>query len=143
MRLRLQRSALHRPCFVISKTAKYGNANCRITCSCSRESACGRSCIDFLPLFVPDYVGWWLLRGCGSGIYVLHLTSWLSLAFWLVGGSKLGPKSSIRLNEEGIEGITGAEVADGVEDCRRAVRRQIGSGADWIKVCERLYRLKL
>ena len=31
--------------------------------------------------------------------------------------------------------MSGAEVADGVEECRKAVRRQVGAGADWIKVC--------
>lgn len=30
--------------------------------------------------------------------------------------------------------MTGAEVADGVDECVKAVRRQIGAGADWIKV---------
>ena len=38
------------------------------------------------------------------------------------------------LNVEGVEGITGAEVVDGKEGCRAAVRRQVGAGADWIKV---------
>jgi len=38
------------------------------------------------------------------------------------------------MNREGIEGITGAEAADGVDGCIAAVRRQIGAGADWIKV---------
>ncbi|KAH9842337.1 uncharacterized protein C8Q71DRAFT_732425 [Rhodofomes roseus] len=45
-----------------------------------------------------------------------------------------GPKSTIHLNQEGIEGITGAEVVDGEVECMKAVRRQIGAGADWIKV---------
>ena len=31
--------------------------------------------------------------------------------------------------------MSGAEVADGVKECRKAVRRQVGAGADWIKVC--------
>lgn len=31
--------------------------------------------------------------------------------------------------------MSGAEVADGVEECRKAVRRQVGAGTDWIKVC--------
>ena len=31
--------------------------------------------------------------------------------------------------------MSGDEVADGVEECRKAVRRQVGAGADWIKVC--------
>ena len=34
-----------------------------------------------------------------------------------------------------MDGVTGAEVADGVDECIKAVRRQIGAGADWIKVC--------
>lgn len=29
----------------------------------------------------------------------------------------------------------GAEAADGPDECIRAVRKQIGAGADWIKVC--------
>lgn len=38
------------------------------------------------------------------------------------------------MNKEGIDGVTGAEVADGTDECIKAVRRQIGAGADWIKV---------
>lgn len=30
----------------------------------------------------------------------------------------------------------GAEVADGVQECEMAVKRQIGAGADWIKVSD-------
>ena len=46
----------------------------------------------------------------------------------------LGPKSMLHPAQEGIDGVKGAEVADGVDDCVREVRRQIGAGADWIKV---------
>jgi imidazolonepropionase-like amidohydrolase len=45
-----------------------------------------------------------------------------------------GPKSSLYLNQEGINGVTGVDVADGTQECIKAVRRQIGAGADWIKV---------
>lgn len=45
-----------------------------------------------------------------------------------------GPKGVHHLNLEGVEGVTGAEVVDGKDECRKAVRRQIGAGADWIKV---------
>ena len=38
------------------------------------------------------------------------------------------------MNQEGVQGITGAEAADGIDECRKVVRRQIGAGADWIKV---------
>ncbi|KAF5386530.1 hypothetical protein D9757_005911 [Collybiopsis confluens] len=60
----------------------------------------------------------------------------IALRKCLSGPSPLipGPKSSVNVNQEGIEGVTGAEVADGVDGCIRAVRRQIGAGADWIKI---------
>ncbi|KAJ7881117.1 hypothetical protein B0H14DRAFT_3082648 [Mycena olivaceomarginata] len=45
------------------------------------------------------------------------------------------PKGSIHFNKEGVESIVGAEAADGPDECIRAVRKQIGAGADWIKVC--------
>ncbi|KAI0962661.1 hypothetical protein AcV7_001455 [Taiwanofungus camphoratus] len=44
-----------------------------------------------------------------------------------------GPKNRLHYNQEGVEGITGAEVADGEVECIKAVRRQVGAGADWIK----------
>lgn len=53
---------------------------------------------------------------------------------FMIFGVSPGPKSKINLNQEGIEGITGAEVADGEVECVKAVRRQVGAGADWIKV---------
>ena len=40
----------------------------------------------------------------------------------------------LRPAQEGIDGVRGAEVVDGVDECVREVRRQIGAGADWIKV---------
>ncbi|KAH9930990.1 uncharacterized protein B0H18DRAFT_930105 [Fomitopsis serialis] len=52
----------------------------------------------------------------------------------IVATGSYGPKSAIHLNQEGIEGITGGEVVDGEVECMKAVRRQIGAGADWIKV---------
>lgn len=45
-----------------------------------------------------------------------------------------GPKSRIHLNQDGVDGIMGAEVVDGEVECLKAVRRQVGAGADWIKV---------
>ncbi|KAK0500033.1 hypothetical protein EDD18DRAFT_1148175 [Armillaria luteobubalina] len=52
----------------------------------------------------------------------------------LVATGSYGPKSSIHPHSEGIEGVTGAEVADGIDECVKAVRRQVGAGVDWIKV---------
>lgn len=45
-----------------------------------------------------------------------------------------GPRSSLYPAQEGIDGVKGAEPVDGTENCVREVRRQIGAGADWIKV---------
>ncbi|KAF8657149.1 hypothetical protein AX16_002263 [Volvariella volvacea WC 439] len=52
----------------------------------------------------------------------------------IVSTGGYGPKGDIHVNQEGVEGVHGAEVADGEDGCLRAVRRQIGAGADWIKV---------
>ncbi|KAG6872524.1 hypothetical protein C0995_009098 [Termitomyces sp. Mi166 len=46
----------------------------------------------------------------------------------------IGPKSSLFPSQNGIDGITGAEAADGIDACIKAVRRQVGAGADWIKI---------
>ncbi len=51
-----------------------------------------------------------------------------------IGSGITGPKSSIHPHSEGIEGVTGAEVIDGIDECVKAVRRQVGAGVDWIKV---------
>ncbi|KAJ7054173.1 hypothetical protein C8F01DRAFT_1164202 [Mycena amicta] len=52
----------------------------------------------------------------------------------IVSTGSYGPKSSIHVNQEGVEGVVGAEAADGPAECIRAVRRQIGAGADCVKI---------
>ncbi|KAJ7182876.1 hypothetical protein C8R43DRAFT_15783 [Mycena crocata] len=52
----------------------------------------------------------------------------------IVSTGSYGPKGSIRMSKEGVEGVVGAEAADGPAECIRAVRKQIGTGADWIKI---------
>ncbi|KAF9023920.1 hypothetical protein BDZ89DRAFT_1041420 [Hymenopellis radicata] len=52
----------------------------------------------------------------------------------IVPPGSYGPRSAIHVNQDGVEGITGAEVAGGVDACVNAVRRQIGAGADCIKL---------
>ncbi|KAF7369260.1 Amidohydro-rel domain-containing protein [Mycena venus] len=52
----------------------------------------------------------------------------------IVSTGSYGPKGSIHMNKEGVEGVVGAEAADGTAECIRAVRKQIGAGADWIKI---------
>ncbi len=46
----------------------------------------------------------------------------------------VGPKSSLHPHQDGVEGVTGAQFADGEAECIKAVRKQVGAGADWIKV---------
>jgi hypothetical protein len=45
-----------------------------------------------------------------------------------------GPRNRLYPDRDGVEDVMGAEVADGELGCRVAVRRQVGAGADWIKV---------
>ncbi|PSR72038.1 hypothetical protein PHLCEN_2v12068 [Hermanssonia centrifuga] len=45
-----------------------------------------------------------------------------------------GPKNKLYPNQTGVQGIYGTEPADGEIECRKAVRRQVGAGADWIKI---------
>lgn len=45
-----------------------------------------------------------------------------------------GPKNTLTPSQQGVDGKRGAEPADGVAQCIQEVRRQIGAGADWIKV---------
>ncbi|KAF8799600.1 hypothetical protein BYT27DRAFT_7234400 [Phlegmacium glaucopus] len=52
----------------------------------------------------------------------------------LISTGSYGPKSTLYPAQEGIDGIKGAESVDGVDACVREVRKQIGGGADWIKV---------
>ncbi|KAG7100221.1 hypothetical protein E1B28_001996 [Marasmius oreades] len=52
----------------------------------------------------------------------------------IVASGSYGPKSTSHPHQEGIDGVTGAAVADGVDGCIREVRKQIGTGADWVKV---------
>ncbi|KAF8971879.1 hypothetical protein BDZ97DRAFT_1913765 [Flammula alnicola] len=52
----------------------------------------------------------------------------------IISTGSYGPKSSLYPAQEGIDGVKGAEPVDGVNDCVREVRKQIGAGADWIKI---------
>ncbi|KAL1951721.1 hypothetical protein VTO73DRAFT_870 [Trametes versicolor] len=52
----------------------------------------------------------------------------------LIASGSYGPKSALHLHQDGVEGVTGAEFVDGEAECRRAVRKQVGAGADWIKL---------
>ena len=46
----------------------------------------------------------------------------------------VGPKNLTRPSEIGVDGKYGVDVADGVTECVKVVRRHIGTGADWVKV---------
>ncbi|CAA7264934.1 unnamed protein product [Cyclocybe aegerita] len=52
----------------------------------------------------------------------------------IISSGSYGPRSSLYPHQEGIDGVRGAEPVDGVEECVKEVRKQIGAGADWIKV---------
>ncbi|KAF4573685.1 hypothetical protein EYR36_008203 [Pleurotus pulmonarius] len=52
----------------------------------------------------------------------------------IVSTGSYGPKGAIHVNQEGIDDVAGGEAADGVEECTKVTRRQIGAGADWIKI---------
>ncbi|EJU02499.1 hypothetical protein DACRYDRAFT_107416 [Dacryopinax primogenitus] len=52
----------------------------------------------------------------------------------IVSTGSYGPKGELNPSMNGVDGALGADVADGLEECRKAVRRQIGAGADWIKI---------
>jgi len=52
----------------------------------------------------------------------------------IVSTGSYGPKTERTPSKNGVDGATGADAADGPDECRKAVRRQIGAGADWIKI---------
>ncbi|KAI0355152.1 hypothetical protein OH77DRAFT_1403522 [Trametes cingulata] len=52
----------------------------------------------------------------------------------IIASGSYGPRSNLHLHQDGIDGVTGAEFVDGEVECIRAVRKQVGAGADWIKV---------
>ena len=52
---------------------------------------------------------------------------------------RTGPKSNLHLLQDGVEGVTGAQFVDGEVECIKAVRKQVGAGADWIKVASILH----
>ncbi|PPQ70259.1 hypothetical protein CVT25_013296 [Psilocybe cyanescens] len=52
----------------------------------------------------------------------------------IVTTGSYGPKNTLIPSQQGVDGMRGAEPADGVAQCIQEVRRQIGAGADWIKI---------
>ncbi|KAF9447853.1 hypothetical protein P691DRAFT_801734 [Macrolepiota fuliginosa MF-IS2] len=52
----------------------------------------------------------------------------------IVTTGSYGPRSTLYPSNNGVEGVMGAGVADGVDGCIREVRRQVGVGSDWIKI---------
>ncbi|KZT51863.1 hypothetical protein CALCODRAFT_487574 [Calocera cornea HHB12733] len=52
----------------------------------------------------------------------------------IVSTGSYGPKGELNPSANNVDGAMGADVADGLEECRKAVRRQVGAGADWIKI---------
>ncbi|KAH9486165.1 hypothetical protein JR316_0000229 [Psilocybe cubensis] len=52
----------------------------------------------------------------------------------IVTTGSYGPKNTLTPSQQGVDGMRGAEPADGVAQCIQEVRKQIGAGADWIKI---------
>ncbi|KAG9101111.1 hypothetical protein FRC06_003339 [Ceratobasidium sp. 370] len=83
----------------------------------------------------------------GAGDADIHLRKCISSPVSLIPGPRYfcasraivstgsyGPKNRLYPSQQGVEGVTGAQIADGPDDCMRVVRQQIGAGVDWIKV---------
>lgn len=52
----------------------------------------------------------------------------------IIASGSYGPRNHLNPSQRGVDGITGAEAVDGVDECVKEVRKQIGTGADWIKI---------
>lgn len=75
------------------------------------------------------------LRKCMAGPNpIIHGPRYFVANRAIVCSGSYGPRSYINVHEDGREGVTGAQVVDGTVECIRAVRQQIGGGADWIKI---------
>lgn len=75
------------------------------------------------------------LRKCLSGPDAIAVgPRYFTASRAIVGTGFYGPKNILYPERDGVEGTMGAEVADGEVECVKAVRRQIGAGADWIKI---------
>ncbi|KAG9125887.1 hypothetical protein FRC07_005745 [Ceratobasidium sp. 392] len=83
----------------------------------------------------------------GAGDADIHLRNCISAPVSLIPGPRYfcasraivstgsyGPKNKLYPSEQSVDGIAGAQVADGPDGCMRAVRQQIGAGVDWVKV---------
>ncbi|QRW17013.1 amidohydrolase family protein [Rhizoctonia solani] len=51
----------------------------------------------------------------------------------IVTTGSYGPKTQLHPNAQSVDGVSGAQVADGPAECSRVVRQHIGAGADWVK----------
>ncbi|PPQ96795.1 hypothetical protein CVT26_006209 [Gymnopilus dilepis] len=52
----------------------------------------------------------------------------------IISSGSYGPRSSLYPHQQGINGVNGAEPVDGIAECVKEVRKQIGAGADWVKI---------
>ncbi|KAG9081859.1 hypothetical protein FRC07_014397, partial [Ceratobasidium sp. 392] len=75
------------------------------------------------------------LRNCISApVSLIPGPRYLCASRAIVSTGSYGPKNKLYPSEQNVDGIAGAQVADGPDGCMRAVRQQIGSGVDWVKV---------
>ncbi|KAF9532198.1 hypothetical protein CPB83DRAFT_759631 [Crepidotus variabilis] len=52
----------------------------------------------------------------------------------IISTGSYGPQSALYPSQNGVDGVMGAQPVDGVDECVKEVRKQIGAGADWIKI---------
>jgi len=74
------------------------------------------------------------LRDCISGKHLIPGPRYYIANRALVSSGSYGPRSNLFPHDEGVNTITGAQAVDGPDACIRAVRKQAGAGADWIKI---------
>ncbi|KAF9478898.1 hypothetical protein BDN70DRAFT_879394 [Pholiota conissans] len=52
----------------------------------------------------------------------------------IIASGSYGPRSLLYPAQQGVDGVNGAEPVDGIDNCIKEVRKQVGAGADWIKI---------
>ncbi|CAE7103641.1 unnamed protein product [Rhizoctonia solani] len=75
------------------------------------------------------------LRKCiSSPVSIIPGPRYFCASRAIVTTGSYGPKTQLHPNAQSVDGVAGAQVADGPAECSRVVRQHIGAGADWVKV---------
>ncbi|CAE6486581.1 unnamed protein product [Rhizoctonia solani] len=74
------------------------------------------------------------LRKCiSSPVSIIPGPRYFCASRAIVTTGSYGPKTQLHPNAQSVDGVAGAQVADGPAECSRVVRQHIGAGADWVK----------